>query len=68
MIEFLTKIFLIGFAILFSLFSFATIYALLRFGKSLSLGLVISAVYLIISISLLASTLSNFSRINFPNF
>lgn len=68
MIELLTKIFLIGFTVLFALFSFATIYALLRFGKSLSLGLIISAVYLIISVSLLATTLSNFTRINFPNF
>mgnify|MGYP001583952719 CR=1 FL=1 len=67
-LELLAKIVFYGFILLFSLFSFAMIYTLLRYGKSLALGLIMSAVYVVIIVSLYATALVNFNRLNFPEF
>ncbi len=48
------------------LYSLAMLYALLRFGKSKLLGLLVTAFYLILMLSLYSAVQSNFDKIVFP--
>ncbi len=45
------------------IFSLIMIYVLLRFGKSKSLGLILSALYLLLMISLFAAAVANLNAI-----
>lgn len=47
----------------FALYSLLAIYALMRFGKSKTLSLVISLLYLVISFSLFATALINLNSL-----
>ena len=57
-----------GLTLLFALFSFAMIFTLLKYGKSLILGLAVSAVFLLIMFSLFGAAVVNFNNLNFPSF
>ena len=67
-IKLILEIIFYGLMLLFALFSFAMIFTLLKFGKSMTLGLAVSAVFLIIMFSLYATALANFNALSFPSF
>lgn len=67
-IKLISEIIFWGLMLLFGLFGFAMIFSLLKYGKSLILGLAVSAVFLIIMFSLFGAAVVNFNNINFPNF
>ncbi len=64
-IKFLFQILFFALMLLIALISLVIIYVLLRFGKSRTLGLTISAFYILIMISLYAAAFANFSLIPF---
>lgn len=49
-----------------SLYSLIMVYSLLRYGQSKLLGIVVSALYLVIFFSLFLAALGNFESIPFP--
>lgn len=67
-VKFIAQIIFYGLMLLFALFGFAMIFSLLKYGKSVVLGLAISAVFLIVMFSLFGAAVVNFNNINFPNF
>ena len=66
MIEIVAKILFYALMGTFGVFSLIEVYILLRFGRSKILGLVLSAFYAILMLSLYAAALDNFQQIRFP--
>ena len=64
-IKFLFQILFFALLLLVSFISLVIIYVLLRFGKSRTLGLTVSAFYILIMVSLYATAFANFSLIPF---
>ena len=63
--KFLFQILFFALMLLIALISLVIIYVLLRFGKSRTLGLTVSAFYVLIMVSLYAIAFANFSLIPF---
>lgn len=67
-VRLIAEVIFYGLMLLFGLFSFAMIFTLLKYGRSVIVGLVISAVFLIVMFSLYATALANFGKLPFPEF
>lgn len=67
-IQTIAKIIFYGLTGILALYSAVMIFILLRFGQSKILGLMLSGLYILLIVTLYASTVSNFLRIEFPNF
>ncbi|MDP3741120.1 MAG: hypothetical protein Q8R08_02215 [bacterium] len=68
MFKLIAEIVFYGLMLMFALFSFAMIFTLLKYSKSIALGLTVAAVFLIVMFSLFATALANFNHIEFPIF
>ena len=67
-IKLLAQILFYGLAGILAAYSVVMVYALLRFGHSKILGLVLSGFYVIVIVTLYAAAVGNFARIAFPEF
>ena len=68
MIEFAAKIIFYALMSLFGIYGLLMIYILLRFGRSTLLGIVLSAFYAVLILSLYAAAVASFEQIPFPQF
>lgn len=68
MTKLLAEILFYGLALLLAAYSVIMIYVLMRFGKSKTLSLLLSAFYLILMFSLFAAAAASFYQIPFPKF
>lgn len=66
MIELISQLIFGLLLVALALYSLAAIYALLRFGRSKTLGIVLTIFYLILMVSLYSAAQFNFDKIRFP--
>jgi hypothetical protein len=66
LITILAKIIFFGLILILALYSVIMLYSLIRFGKSKVLGLVMSALYLLLMVSLYTAAQNGFNAILFP--